>query len=416
MSSMWSPPVAQLHVATVLNLAEEALPLLGAIDDSTPPGEELNRRVKFLMETALLLQAVYRSEWLPHALRSHALEIGRMAAGSARHDRLAGAMLMRPSIATEYAVAHGCLAMMGWTDPAFQAVVDTALAAPVASSFQRLPWKELELRWAESMLGVQRPANHASVALPLTFLSRRLDILEASRAEMYHLTHEVIYATDFGFLPPNTVRPLSDVMRDIDGAIARTLDADDFDLCAELILATPFTATPWSPTTTAALTVLMEVVNEFGALPSMTYAPTITAQQSAADRRVYFLRESYHTQYVLAFLMLGTLIPGRNPLDLPAPGIGPAAAVMPRRVDDRQAMWERTSLAETATATAPDLFVDMALLRAYQARDYRTVGELLTNAATGGTRITEQTQDALVRLAWATNRDCIAAPKSLIDV
>lgn len=394
---MWSRRTAERHVARVLDLAEEALPLLGTVDDDTRPGDELNRRVKFLMETALLLQAVHRSTALPPALRRRALDLGRAVAPFARHARLSAVILLKPSVAAEYAVAHGCLTSLGLADPGFHDAVTGSLAEPVARCFQRLPWKELELAWAEDALGITGGASEPASALPLTFLARGLDVLGSSRAELYHLTHEVIYASDFGhrrFVGP---RPLPELLRDVDGAIARTLDDDDFDLCAELLLVAPFLGGGWSTTAGFALTALLDVVDRFGVLPSMTFHPDGQADTSAAERRLFFLRESYHTQYVLAFLMLATLLPGRAPH-------GPAAEPVDRpelveRLGGTPALWESTS-----AVPGEDARVDVALLRAYARRDFALVATLLTEHGHRRTRVVEQVAAALVRLGGFARR------------
>ena len=281
---------------------------------------------------------------------------------------------------------------MGLPDERFQRSVEVALAAPVARSFQRLPWKELELAWAESVLDVADPASRAEAARPLTFLSRGLDLLGSSRKEMYHLTHEVIYASDFGlrrFEPP---RPLAEVLRDVDGAIVRTLDDDDFDLCAELLLVAPYAGAPWSPTALFALTAVMDVVERFGALPSMTFHPTSSTATTAAERRLYFLEESYHTQYVLGFLMLATLLPGTTP-PVPPPG-PPPVATLPARLSQSRAFWETTS------AVPPcDVLVDVAVLRAYAQRDFGLLGAVLDAQPGPASRVVEQAADTLVRLS-----------------
>ena len=243
------------------------------------------------------------------------------------------------------------------------------------------------------MLHVTDPASEPSAALPLTFLARGLDILGSSRAEIYHLTHEAIYASDFGTRPMPVPRPLDEVLRDADGAITRTIDDDDFDLCAELLLVAPYAGAPWSGAATFALTVVMEVVERLGVLPSMTFDPASSPDTTAVDRRLYFLEESYHTQYVLGFLMLATLLPGAQPPE-PTRGASYDDVVLPARLAGTPALWESGSVVPPR-----EVLVDLALLRAYARRDFGQVGTLLSEHAEQDTRVTQQVTDALVRLS-----------------
>lgn len=395
---MWSPSTAEAYVVAALDLAEEALPLLGVIDADTAFGDALNRRVKFLMETGLLLQAVHRTPRLSEATRGRARAIGSLLAPYARHDKLRAALVLRPSVAAEYAVAHGCLTAIGLPDDSFQRAVAHALAADEAASFQRLPWKELELAWAEDLLGAPRSSNVAA-ALPLTFLSRGLDLLGASRMEMYHFTHELIYLTDFGHRRQQPPRPAAVLEQEASSAVARTLDDDDFDLCAELLLTWPYLQLPWNGVASYALASLLRVAGELGVLPSMTFdATTAAGQADDAARRAYFLKESYHGQYVWAFLMLATLLPGASP----SWGAGRPSRRVPALPMARQghpALW---TVLRPATGDAAVLSFDVALTRAYAARDFALLGRLLATDDRPQTRLAEQVEDTLVRVALAS--------------
>lgn len=395
---MWSPSTAEAYVAAALDLAEEALPLLGVIDTDTPFGDALNRRVKFLMETGLLLQAAHRTPRLSKATRGRARTIGTLLAPYARHDKLRAALVLRPSVAAEYAVAHGCLSAIGLPDESFQRAVTRALAADEAASFQRLPWKELELSWAEDLLGAPRSSN-VEAALPLTFLSRGLDLLGASRMEMYHFTHELIYLTDFGHRSQPPPRPAAVIEQEASSAVARTLDDDDFDLCAELLLTWPYLQLPWNGVASYALASLLRVAAELGVLPSMTFdASTAAGHADDTARRAYFLKESYHGQYVWAFLMMATLLPGAEPT---YGGSGQAARVpaLPIARPGHPPLW---MVLRPGTGDAGALSFDIALTRAYAVRDFALMSRLLATDDRPRTRLAEQVEDALVRVALAS--------------
>lgn len=270
------------------------------------------KSVKFAMETGLLLYATSGCAGLPDSTRKIAKSIAAELAPVARSDEIVRRALYTPSLAAELAAAHACLAQVGLPDDSFQRRISVLVAADGTRSYERLPWKELELSWIHRMLGAAPVANVAA-AIPLTLFARGLDVLSGTREELCCFTHAVIYLSDLGRSVPQLPGAAPDIIAEADAALARCMADLDFDLAAELLLTWPYLRANWSPIARAALNDMISMVEASGILPSATFVPYEWAKLPPAGRKRYFLRESYHTAYVWGFLMLATLQPWAAP-------------------------------------------------------------------------------------------------------
>lgn len=351
----WTPGLAERQVTEVLAVASAALAALAPAPGTDPSLED----TKFGMETALLLNLVDRCLGLPEASRTTGRHIGEALRRLARSERVMRRALVTPALAVELAAAHACLTSIGLPDPGFDRRIRAVIHEAGARDYERLPWKELEQSWIRMMLGAP-PVPYARSAAQLTLFARGVDVISASREELYCFTHAVIYATRFGEHLPPLPRSAAAIAADAEAALVRCMTERDYDLAAELLLTWPYLHLAWSGVALAALGEMIAVVDECGMLPSATFDGDEWARRPPGGHDRYFLRESYHTEYVWGFLMLATLQPWGAPA-------GRADLTTYRR---QQELWRALATGNLLTvAGALDAAPDLTGVLVMQARD-----------------------------------------------
>jgi hypothetical protein len=289
----------------VLAFAARAMPVLATLPDD-PERKGRFRREKFICETALLLYAARGVRGHFQALDTQINTLCRALVPHARSEAMLTMMRLRPASASELAVAHACLQQMGFIDVDFQRKMASILASPMQRLSERLPWKEIEAKWFATLAGVAIDTQARSVLEQLT-LSKGIDVLSARREELYAFTHALIYLSDFGRREPNLERSKADICLDVDCALARCLDDDDFDIAAELLMTWPYLRLHWSPTAKFAFSVLRRVEDDVGYLPSLSIRKSEFNALKANKQEEYFLFEAYHTVYVMGLLCASCL-------------------------------------------------------------------------------------------------------------
>jgi len=349
-SAPWSPAWIAGHLDAVLDMADAAL---------AAGGWDVEKRLKLVSETALLLRLVIggaRSPGLVRRARRQALAL----AAEARSSRVLAMAAARPSAAAELAAAHAALSDVGLRDEPFGARIAELLADPSSWGVERTPWKELEQEWLRARLEASpavdgdgaggRPLAAAELALPLTSWARGLDVLASERRELYAFTHALLYATSFGERPAPPPRPVAAILEDAEAAIARSLADRDHDLAAELLLAFPYTRTPWSPAALVALERMRLAVQGSGILPPLGFSAEAHAAMAPRAGDAYLIRESYHTQYVWGFLLASMSLPGVG-----APGGSPPGDAV-AAMDRDGALW--VAVRDDALADAARLLIE----------------------------------------------------------
>jgi hypothetical protein len=308
-------------------------------------------------------------------------------------------------VARDVSVGHVLLAAMGITDSAFSACLERSVASAFAGSRERVPYRELEQDWLAALSEGRRLESQA---VRRTALVTGVDLLGANRDDLYGLTHAIAYATDFGrwALPPEV--SAQSVLSFADSALANVLDADDFDLAAELVLAWPCIGSPLSPTAAFALTVMTRVEDAAGVLPSFGLQRDAITRQPEALREDYITAVSYHTALVMG-LACTTLLrraPGLAPPHLHAPGHQDFAAnlLAGLRSDAKQRQWmtDAGGLAPPGLAALAPFLLDVALVRAVRVLDFGGARRHLADAVSEGIALSPlalQTAQMLSRLA-----------------
>ena len=179
--------------------------------------------------------------------------------------------------------------------------------------------------------------------------------------------------------------------------LARSLDEEDYDLAAEILLSWPLTGHSWSAISTFAFWVLRNIEDRVGFLPTASTRIATLERLEGVERKKYFLATSYHTIYVMGLLCAVSLQPGNlPPEELPRgetgqaqretgqaqseTGCGSAAAIRPYLMQDApRPHWleEFDRLPPAEKNILSGLLLDVAIHRNVRIKKYGVVFELL---------------------------------------
>jgi len=284
------------YIRSALNMARLLLDEVLDIRFSQEKPDEYRELVgKASGELAMLLRLAKRV--LPHeddieAIRSLAHDLAPLA----RNPQVYRALLLRPSRAPMYTMAHFCLAELGVPDEKLDRVARLALRSSVCAANERVPYRMLDAAWTRHLAFGIGELDHPAV--PLSPMGAGVDLLEASTDDAYAFTHALLYATDFGLipLPPQSLPPHT-LLGIAEALAVKALDEDDLDLLAEVLMAPAILRIGWTPTLTFAWGVLARVWQEWGFVPGPGLpSPTSNETRTQAVRRV--LGTIYHTTFV----------------------------------------------------------------------------------------------------------------------
>src|SRR5258707_7717877 len=128
-------------------------------------------------ELAMLLRMAKRA--LPDEEDAQEIyELARDLAPHARAPHVFRSVLMRPSRASMYALAHFCLSELGVPDAKLDRVARRALQSSVKAANERVPYRMLDAAWTRHIAFDAAELDHP--AIPLSPLGSGVDLLEAS--------------------------------------------------------------------------------------------------------------------------------------------------------------------------------------------------------------------------------------------
>jgi hypothetical protein len=317
-------------VRRVLNALDIAIRTLGSLGDesanvevATPTkrvGEFLDEKV--VAETAMLLLCVEPIRKLDQRIRERFDVIAALLIPLARKTDVLAAICLEPGLAREHAVAHIILSRLGYPDPDVDRLLSESLSMGADFGPERQPHRMLEQEWLVRVWNVGEPSRQRDSRLVAdSMLGRPMDALGPTRFDIYAFTHAVMYASDLGGRRIALPRPAGAVAASADAALAYSLDSNDFDLAAEVILTWPMLHLAWSPVATFAFGVLAKVEDNLGFLPGLPFDLTHYQALTGDDRSRYAITTSYHTSYIMGFLCATAL----------GPGCAPPVAVPPAR-------------------------------------------------------------------------------------
>lgn len=289
----------------VLRDAAHLLDRLPALSPHWPADRTSGHVDKLIGESALLLLAAARVPadvlW-PHIASLTASLIPHV------HSVRSRALLMR-SRRNRHAILlpHLVLSKLGYCDPVLEGLLcDGAGAGEAEVQGFRLAERE----WLRS-LDEGTPPDMRRLTGD-TIFSRRLNVLEMDRGDLYAVTHWVAYATDLGQVA--APRWMVDaVMAMIDDAIAWQIGAEDLDLLGELLMMARMLRLPQSPATDAAWALIRAAWDRIGFLPSPSYRAADVEPLEGDARAAHEAAHVYHTMYVLGLLCATEVrFPSRN--------------------------------------------------------------------------------------------------------
>ncbi|OWQ49033.1 hypothetical protein CDL60_03950 [Roseateles noduli] len=258
---------------------------------------------KVVGEAAMLLRTTAplrgEDETLDVEARLLAVQLVAQARGARVRERLCN----DAGRALEHASAHLFLGDAGYPDEAFDRLLDDILDGEDACGPERLPNHQLECAWLDQIrrgrVEVEAIDEELLVA---TCIGWPLDVLGCSTLDLYMFTHVVMYASDMGRRAVPLPRPVEDILAEAEAGLAAALDADNFDLTAELLWTWPMLHQRWSAAAVFAFELLMQVQDEHAFLPGPDYARWAGRSGGGLAHEDVVQRTSYHANLVMGML------------------------------------------------------------------------------------------------------------------
>jgi hypothetical protein len=376
----WDRADLEARLCRALDISGKAVELFaenGYVDSELP--ENSFGADKVIVETAMLIYTASAAD-SPNVARRLG-EIAQLLLPHARSARMRLDMVLHPALCLDFAFPHILLSELGYRDSAVDDLLKTCLMSRSRHGHERPPFAVAEKLWVEQLLTGEQPGAAWRHCLRDTVLNRGIDILGGQRDDAYALTHLVMYCTDFGFRAGKFPRKPSLILDEAASLLAKCLDAEDYDLAAEVVLAWPLTATPWPAAAAFGFRVLARVEDAVGVLPGGT---TRLDRLHGAEKNRYAFATAYHTAYVTGLLCAASRRPRRAP---PAQMIGPPfnARLLDRlieRIECDQGHWqaEFMKLNRSEQEALGPFLLDIVIAQKCRKRDYAAVSELLVMA------------------------------------
>lgn len=338
---------------------------------------------KPVAETAMLIYAASASAHRP-GIATRVEELARLLAPHARSERVLVDIALHPALAFKFAVPHILLARLGYADANFDDLLKSCMSSQASDGHERPPSASIERWWISSLWTAGDPGAGWRADLRNSVLNRPIDMLGGLRDDAYAFTHLLMYCTDFGFQPRRLARRRPAILEEAESLLARYIDAEDYDLSGEVLLAWPLTGAAWSPSAAFAFRVLARVEDQAGVLPCGNINQTRLSRLEGEERVRYALGTAYHTAYVMGFVCAASLRPGRLP---PANIAGPQCrnschSRLMRYVDDDQGHWqpEFQGLSEGGRKALASFILNIAIVQKCRKHDYEAVSEILSLA------------------------------------
>ena len=398
--------IAKRAVAAAAVHEAEAANEQGADDNVCGPSPLILEKV--VAESTMLLQSAAPLRQTDHEIAFLIDELAPRLVPLARRESVLVALCRDPARALDKAAAHIHLSDLGYQDQAFDRLLAEILEDEDFGG-ERLPNHDLERRWLKNIwLGVSHAPMVDADLVDRTCIARPLDALGSATADLYAFTHVVLYASDMGRKAIDLPRPASEIVADAEAALAAAVDAENYDLAAELLWTWPMLGLPWSPAASFCFGLLAEVQDAHGFLPGPGYSARDFDELAEDQRGDYVLRTSYHATFVMGFLCLAALQSGSMPpVAVPTKEsavraidrILPLLDAAPRRCGWHDRFME---LDEERRESLADFVLAIALRRARAAHDLESVHDGLRVALACGLTDGPAVHQSLTLLRRAT--------------
>ena len=389
-AARWDPSDLVRRVLIALDIAIRTIESLADVDSANVESATPTKRVegfldeKVVAETAMLLLCVEPIRSLDHRIREQFDVVAALLVPLARKTEVLAAICVDPGLASEHAVAHIILSRLGYRDRDVDRLLSESLAMGADFGPERFPHRRLEQEWLDRVWTPgELPRHRDSGLIAESMLGRQMDALGSNRFDVYAFTHAVMYASDLGGRRIALPRPSAVVAASADAALAYSLDTNDFDLAAEVILTWPMLHLAWSPVATFGFGILAGVEDNLGFLPGLPFDLEHYQGLTGDDRSRYAIVNSYHTSYIMGFLCATALGPGCTPPAAVPPARrsrGAGAAILRLfKTDGRTSCWTEPfgALAPRQQDSVAPLALAALLRRAKTAGDLTLVREAL---------------------------------------
>jgi hypothetical protein len=360
---------------------------LGKLDDRHDDEVRPLVATKVVAEASMLLRS---ADFLRHTddqIARVSEDLAHRLVPHARNRSVLSALCQEPAFAFEHATAHIHLRDLGFPDGPTDGLLAEIDQGKDVGGPERLPTQVLERQWLTRIWSRDAAERRATPdAVDRTCIASRLDALGSSTLDLYAFTHVVLYATDMGRRSIQWPRSTDDIAADAEAGLAAAVDADNFDLAAELLWTWPMLGLPWSPAATFGFGILASAQDGSGFLPGPGYSASEHFRLPKKDRAEYMLQTSYHATFVMGFLCAAALRSGDLPptavasaktsgvIDLIIPLLG-----TPSRIPN---WWQALmDLDESRREPLAEFTLTIALRRAASNHDLELVRECLRIAA-----------------------------------
>ena len=275
--------------------------------------------------------------------------------------------------------------------------------------------QELERRWLTAMWSGTDHDGDVDI-VGRTCMARPLDALGSATLDLYAFTHDVLFVTDMGRRSAQLPRPSNEIAADAEAALAAALDADNFDLAAELLWTWPMLGLPWSSAATFGFGILASAQDREGFLPGPGWSRAEAAGIPARFQEEYVLRTSYHATFVMGFLCAAALRPGLAPPSAVPPNAASTDSlvwILPLlRGQPREPIWQGVfdQLDAARQASLAEFVLTIAMRRARATQDLELVRECISVALRCGLLAGPAVHQALALLQRATLIGQMASP------
>ncbi|MEU2159087.1 hypothetical protein ABZ532_29455 [Streptomyces sp. NPDC019396] len=235
-----------------------------------------------------------------------------------------------------YAGTYAALRLCGREDPEFRRIIQQAVDGGYAASFERVPYRQLDLLHTLYLCGIEHDLPPMDTVLPFTLLCQHPNVLKLADRDIYAITHTVFYATDFGQREPVWPRGYSPgrAIELLEALLVLAEARSNADLVGELLCCLYCLGINHSDAANQAWVFLESVQEPNGRVngPEGIIHPSLDGK----DEDFRHWAEGYHTTIVTA--LAGLLARSPRRLTRPRPNL-PAAEVPLEAILRRAVVW-----------------------------------------------------------------------------
>lgn len=297
----------------MLDFAGQVLARLpGGDGDVSPDRMPVAMEDKVIAEAAMLLYSAGAVQELDEGLRERVHDLAVRLVPLARSESLLAVLCADPGLASERSVAHAVLSRLGFVDPGVDRLLAETTALGPSFGPEQPPFLRLEQDWRTRVWRVGGQRSEPGL-LAQSMLGRQLDLLGATRVDVYAFTHAVMYGSDFGTRRARLPRAAAAIALDAEAALALSLEVNDFDVTCEVTMTWPMLRLPWGAAARFAFGLMADAEDDLGFLPGPTFDRKSYDRCPPLEQFAYAVETSYHTTFVMGILCASALHRGRLP-------------------------------------------------------------------------------------------------------